>query len=152
MVGLLNEMIAQFEEEPPLSTKTTGGTEDPHDLLAFVSNLKISDGASVLSNSRVLVVIRSASYEIISYIWILFLIFQFHLLYMSLFHQFTFILNFALTLPFVYVWAQCRLIYLSAYIRFFHFYARNVLIWRQYIYCINTIIISFTWQTIIRSS
>uniref|UniRef100_A0A671XT07 Ubiquitin-conjugating enzyme E2 variant 3-like n=1 Tax=Sparus aurata TaxID=8175 RepID=A0A671XT07_SPAAU len=47
VVGLLNEMIAQFEEEPPLSTKTTGGTEDPHDLLAFVSNLKISDGASL---------------------------------------------------------------------------------------------------------
>lgn len=46
VVGLLNEMIAQFEEEPPLSTKTTGGTEDPHDLLAFVSNLKISDGGS----------------------------------------------------------------------------------------------------------
>lgn len=45
VVGLLNEMIAKFEEDPPLSSKTTGDNKDPHDLLAFVSNLQINDGA-----------------------------------------------------------------------------------------------------------
>ncbi|XP_051238277.1 ubiquitin-conjugating enzyme E2 variant 3 [Dicentrarchus labrax] len=44
VVGLLTEMIAKFEEEPPLSSKTTGDNKDPHDLLAFVSNLQINDG------------------------------------------------------------------------------------------------------------
>ncbi|XP_035520580.1 ubiquitin-conjugating enzyme E2 variant 3 [Morone saxatilis] len=44
VVGLLAEMIAKFEEEPPLSSKTTGENKDPHDLLAFVSNLQINDG------------------------------------------------------------------------------------------------------------
>nr|XP_046250367.1 ubiquitin-conjugating enzyme E2 variant 3 [Scatophagus argus] len=44
VVGLLNEMIAKFEEDPPLSAKTTGDNKDPHDLLAFVSNLQINDG------------------------------------------------------------------------------------------------------------
>uniref|UniRef100_A0A8C4ED98 UEV and lactate/malate dehyrogenase domains n=1 Tax=Dicentrarchus labrax TaxID=13489 RepID=A0A8C4ED98_DICLA len=47
VVGLLTEMIAKFEEEPPLSSKTTGDNKDPHDLLAFVSNLQINDGASL---------------------------------------------------------------------------------------------------------
>lgn len=46
MVGLLKEMICKFEEDPPLSSKTTGVNRDPHDLLAFVSNLQINDGAS----------------------------------------------------------------------------------------------------------
>lgn len=46
MVGLLNEMIGKFGEDPPLSSKTTGVNKDPHDLLAFVSNLQINDGAS----------------------------------------------------------------------------------------------------------
>ncbi|GLD50725.1 ubiquitin-conjugating enzyme E2 variant 3-like protein [Lates japonicus] len=44
MVGLLSEMIAKFEEDPPLSSKTTGDNKDPHELLAFVSNLQINDG------------------------------------------------------------------------------------------------------------
>ncbi|KAM9351964.1 ubiquitin-conjugating enzyme E2 variant 3 [Symphorus nematophorus] len=44
VVGLLIEMIAKFEEDPPLSAKTTGDNKDPHDLLAFVSNLQINDG------------------------------------------------------------------------------------------------------------
>lgn len=47
VVGLLNEMIAKFEEDPPLSSKTTGENKDPHELLAFVSNLQINDGASL---------------------------------------------------------------------------------------------------------
>lgn len=46
VVGLLNEMIAKFEEDPPLSAKPTGENKDPHELLAFVSNLQINDGAS----------------------------------------------------------------------------------------------------------
>ncbi|XP_061577449.1 ubiquitin-conjugating enzyme E2 variant 3 isoform X2 [Cololabis saira] len=44
VVGLLTEMIVKFEEDPPLSSKTTRDNKDPHELLAFVSNLKISDG------------------------------------------------------------------------------------------------------------
>uniref|UniRef100_A0A1A8V8D7 UEV and lactate/malate dehyrogenase domains n=1 Tax=Nothobranchius furzeri TaxID=105023 RepID=A0A1A8V8D7_NOTFU len=44
VVGLLNEMISKFEEEPPLSSKITEDSKDPHQLLAFVSNLQISDG------------------------------------------------------------------------------------------------------------
>lgn len=46
VVGLLKEMIAKFEEDPPLSSKKEGDNKDPHDLLAFVSNLQINDGAS----------------------------------------------------------------------------------------------------------
>lgn len=46
VVGLLSEMIAKFEEDPPLSAKPTGENKDPHELLAFVSNLQINDGAS----------------------------------------------------------------------------------------------------------
>lgn len=45
VAGLLNEMTAKFEEEPPLSTRAAGD-KDPHELLAFVSNLQINDGAS----------------------------------------------------------------------------------------------------------
>ncbi|KAM7002730.1 LOW QUALITY PROTEIN: ubiquitin-conjugating enzyme E2 variant 3 [Tautogolabrus adspersus] len=44
IVGLLTEMTAKFAEDPPLSTKTTGDDKDPHELLAFVSNLQINDG------------------------------------------------------------------------------------------------------------
>lgn len=44
VVGLLNEMIAKFEEVPPLSSKPTEDAKDPHELLAFVSNLQINDG------------------------------------------------------------------------------------------------------------
>lgn len=46
-MSLLNEMSAKFEEDPPLSTKTTGENKDPNELLAFVSNLQINDGASL---------------------------------------------------------------------------------------------------------
>ncbi|XP_034735415.1 ubiquitin-conjugating enzyme E2 variant 3 [Etheostoma cragini] len=46
MVGLLTEMIAKFEEDPPLSAKTTADNKDPHELLAFVSNLQINNGGS----------------------------------------------------------------------------------------------------------
>ncbi|XP_029614345.1 ubiquitin-conjugating enzyme E2 variant 3 isoform X2 [Salmo trutta] len=44
VVGLLAEMISQFEEEPPLGTKSTGDNRDPNELLAYVSNLKINEG------------------------------------------------------------------------------------------------------------
>ncbi|XP_038131608.1 ubiquitin-conjugating enzyme E2 variant 3 [Cyprinodon tularosa] len=44
VVGLLNEMIKKFEEVPPLSSKPTEDTKDPHELMAFVSNLQIKDG------------------------------------------------------------------------------------------------------------
>ncbi|XP_037538659.1 ubiquitin-conjugating enzyme E2 variant 3 [Nematolebias whitei] len=44
VVGLLKEMSVKFEEDPPLSSKTAGDNKDPHELLAFVSNLKLSDG------------------------------------------------------------------------------------------------------------
>ncbi|XP_044050818.1 ubiquitin-conjugating enzyme E2 variant 3 [Siniperca chuatsi] len=44
VVGLLTEMTAKFEEDPPLSSKATGENKDPHELLAFVSNLQINDG------------------------------------------------------------------------------------------------------------
>ncbi|XP_029289344.1 ubiquitin-conjugating enzyme E2 variant 3 [Cottoperca gobio] len=46
VVSLLTEMIAKFEEDPPLSSKTTGDNKDPHDLLAFVSNIQINDDGS----------------------------------------------------------------------------------------------------------
>ncbi|XP_063336051.1 ubiquitin-conjugating enzyme E2 variant 3 [Pelmatolapia mariae] len=44
VVGLLNEMVTKFQEDPPLSSKTTADNKDPHELLAFVSNFRISDG------------------------------------------------------------------------------------------------------------
>ena len=44
VVGLLKEMTAKFEEDPPLSSKTT--EQDKEELLAFVSNLQITDGIS----------------------------------------------------------------------------------------------------------
>uniref|UniRef100_A0A669CP61 UEV and lactate/malate dehyrogenase domains n=1 Tax=Oreochromis niloticus TaxID=8128 RepID=A0A669CP61_ORENI len=44
VVGLLNEMVTKFQEDPPLSSKTTPDNKDPHELLAFVSNFRISDG------------------------------------------------------------------------------------------------------------
>lgn len=42
VVVLLNEMIAKFEEDPPLSSKADN--RDPHELLTMVSNFQISDG------------------------------------------------------------------------------------------------------------
>lgn len=44
VVPLLKEMIAKFEEDPPLSAKPTRSSKDPHELLAIVSNLQIGDG------------------------------------------------------------------------------------------------------------
>ncbi|KAJ8343634.1 hypothetical protein SKAU_G00309630 [Synaphobranchus kaupii] len=41
--GLLAEMISKFEEDPPLSSKTSGDSKDPTELLAFVSKLKIGE-------------------------------------------------------------------------------------------------------------
>ncbi|XP_073724967.1 ubiquitin-conjugating enzyme E2 variant 3-like [Misgurnus anguillicaudatus] len=44
--GLLLEMMAKFEEEPPLGTKSSGPAENPNDLLAYVSNLSLNEGGS----------------------------------------------------------------------------------------------------------
>lgn len=44
VVGLLKEMISKFEEDPPLSTKTTAEHKDPHELLTMVSNLQLDGG------------------------------------------------------------------------------------------------------------
>ncbi|XP_065148511.1 ubiquitin-conjugating enzyme E2 variant 3 isoform X2 [Paramisgurnus dabryanus] len=46
VIGLLAEMIAKFEEEPPLGTKSSGPGENPNDLLAYVSNLSLNEGGS----------------------------------------------------------------------------------------------------------
>nr|XP_046213971.1 ubiquitin-conjugating enzyme E2 variant 3 isoform X2 [Oncorhynchus gorbuscha] len=59
-VGLLAEMISQFEEEPPLGTKSTGDNRDPNVLLAFVSNLKINEDLSASAGSSVIVVTANA--------------------------------------------------------------------------------------------
>uniref|UniRef100_A0A3Q3X6E3 UEV domain-containing protein n=1 Tax=Mola mola TaxID=94237 RepID=A0A3Q3X6E3_MOLML len=48
VVGLLREMTAKFEEDPPLSSKTT--EHDKEELLAFVSNLQITDGRRYQGN------------------------------------------------------------------------------------------------------
>ncbi|XP_019957701.2 ubiquitin-conjugating enzyme E2 variant 3 [Paralichthys olivaceus] len=53
VVALLTEMIAKFEEDPPLSSKSTGENKDPHELLAFVSNLQINDGGSRHHNQQI---------------------------------------------------------------------------------------------------
>lgn len=45
VVSLLAEMIVKFEEHPPLSSKSNVDNKDPHDLLAFVSNIQINNGA-----------------------------------------------------------------------------------------------------------
>ncbi|XP_023697860.1 ubiquitin-conjugating enzyme E2 variant 3 isoform X1 [Paramormyrops kingsleyae] len=46
--SLIKEMIAKFEEDPPLASKPSPSTEDPTELLAFVSNLKITEGGGKL--------------------------------------------------------------------------------------------------------
>ncbi|KAF5903306.1 ubiquitin-conjugating enzyme E2 variant 3-like [Clarias magur] len=46
VTALLEEMIAKFEEDPPLATKTTGDEKDPSELLAMVSQLKITEGGN----------------------------------------------------------------------------------------------------------
>lgn len=37
-------MTAKFEEEPPLSSKAPANSQNPQDLLNFVTNLQINDG------------------------------------------------------------------------------------------------------------
>lgn len=44
VVGLLREMIVKFEEDPPLSSRSTPNN-NPHELLAMVSNFQINDGS-----------------------------------------------------------------------------------------------------------
>ncbi|XP_067236536.1 ubiquitin-conjugating enzyme E2 variant 3 [Chanodichthys erythropterus] len=44
--GLLAEMIAKFEEEPPLGTRSSAYGDSPNDLLAYVSNLKVNEGVN----------------------------------------------------------------------------------------------------------
>ncbi|XP_048829458.1 ubiquitin-conjugating enzyme E2 variant 3 [Brienomyrus brachyistius] len=46
--SLLKEMISKFEDDPPLASKPSPNTEDPNELLAFVSNLKITEGGGKL--------------------------------------------------------------------------------------------------------
>ncbi|XP_016408489.1 ubiquitin-conjugating enzyme E2 variant 3 [Sinocyclocheilus rhinocerous] len=46
--GLLAEMIAKFEEEPPLGTKSPAQGDNPNDLLAYVSNLSLDEGGNRL--------------------------------------------------------------------------------------------------------
>ncbi|KAJ8390908.1 hypothetical protein AAFF_G00098280 [Aldrovandia affinis] len=42
--GLLVEMIAKFEEDPPLSSRATRKSKDPMELLAYVSQLQVTEG------------------------------------------------------------------------------------------------------------
>lgn len=46
--GLLAEMIAKFEEEAPLSTKSAAQGDDPNNLLTYVSNLSLHEGGNRL--------------------------------------------------------------------------------------------------------
>uniref|UniRef100_A0A8C1V8S7 UEV domain-containing protein n=1 Tax=Cyprinus carpio TaxID=7962 RepID=A0A8C1V8S7_CYPCA len=46
--GLLAEMIAKFEEEPPLGTRSAAQGDSPNDLLAYVSNLSLNEGGNRL--------------------------------------------------------------------------------------------------------
>ncbi|XP_069018048.1 ubiquitin-conjugating enzyme E2 variant 3 isoform X1 [Embiotoca jacksoni] len=46
VVGLLKEMIAKFEEDPPLSLKAGKDGKKTHDLLALVSDLQINEGGT----------------------------------------------------------------------------------------------------------
>lgn len=43
VVGLLNEMIAKFEEDPPLSTKIPDDNKNRNELLSFASNFQTND-------------------------------------------------------------------------------------------------------------
>ncbi|KAL2093522.1 hypothetical protein ACEWY4_010834 [Coilia grayii] len=54
--GLLAEMIAKFEEEPPLSTRPSDEAEDPNDLLALVSRIKMNEGGNRFDSVKVTVV------------------------------------------------------------------------------------------------
>ncbi|XP_053741053.1 ubiquitin-conjugating enzyme E2 variant 3 [Synchiropus splendidus] len=44
VVFLLKEMISKFEEDPPLSSKPSRNSGDPHELLTLVNSLRMSDG------------------------------------------------------------------------------------------------------------
>lgn len=44
VVSLLKEMTAKFEVDPPLSSKAPADSQNPQDLLNFVTNLQINDG------------------------------------------------------------------------------------------------------------
>lgn len=44
MNGLLAEMMAKFEEEPPLGTKSSAQGDDPNNLLTYMSNLTLNEG------------------------------------------------------------------------------------------------------------
>ncbi|KAF4081201.1 hypothetical protein AMELA_G00158780 [Ameiurus melas] len=46
VIVLLQEMIAKFEEDPPLAMKSTGDEKDPNELLAIVSHLNITEGGN----------------------------------------------------------------------------------------------------------
>lgn len=45
VIALLEEMIAKFEEDPPLGMKSISDEQDPSELLAVVSHLNITEGA-----------------------------------------------------------------------------------------------------------
>lgn len=57
--GLLAEMITKFEEEPPLSSKPTIEADDPNDLLAYVSKLKMNEGGNRYDSMNKVTVIGS---------------------------------------------------------------------------------------------
>ncbi|KAF7702241.1 ubiquitin-conjugating enzyme E2 variant 3 [Silurus meridionalis] len=46
VIVLLGEMIAKFEEDPPLASKSTRDEQDPSELLAVVSHLNITEGGN----------------------------------------------------------------------------------------------------------
>ncbi|MCI4381674.1 hypothetical protein PGIGA_G00254780 [Pangasianodon gigas] len=46
VIALLEEMIAKFEEDPPLAMKSTGDGKDPSELHATVSHLNITEGGN----------------------------------------------------------------------------------------------------------
>lgn len=55
VVSLLKEMTAKFEEDPPLSSKAPADSQNPQDLLNFVTNLQINDGETHLINKSVII-------------------------------------------------------------------------------------------------
>jgi len=61
--GLLAEMIAKFEEEPPLSTKSSAHVDTPNDLLAFVANLKVNEGMSGMDQKNAMAQVEYLFYE-----------------------------------------------------------------------------------------
>ncbi|TSK45861.1 Ubiquitin-conjugating enzyme E2 variant 3 [Bagarius yarrelli] len=51
VLALLEEMIAKFEEDPPLATKSSGDGKDPNELLAMASHLNINEGENPSNQS-----------------------------------------------------------------------------------------------------